>query len=303
MDLDIVPGTVLLDVELCDGERWDADQLPSNETHSWRVQLPKNQDTGNKSINDTVGSILAIFYKILRGLSVMSAEDFEKHFRNDWVPRTLQHAFFARRYCEEIDFFFPQGRYGAIGRDAAEHTISAKKWEPREPEELKWFGGIHPRFNEQGELSRIQKRYDVSLAGLRYTLPRLRKSPEFNEMVKRFQTDGWKDWHILAAVLNVVAGIRVTERCGPTAATREWAEAFTAEVFAPETETALEVLPHQIKSESVFFTMQANMTSTMSGNGLNPNSRTPNLEGEKRYLASRWRYFELDVPHQSILNQ
>jgi hypothetical protein len=163
VDLDIVPGTVLLDVEISDVSNWDAEQLPSNETHHWRIQLPRAQETGNESLDQTIPSILAIFYKILRGLSVMSVDDFERRLA-EWVPRTLGHAFFARRYCEEIDFFFPKGRYGAIGRDAAEQTISPERWKPKEPEELKWFGGVHPRFDEASELARIQKRYDVCFA-------------------------------------------------------------------------------------------------------------------------------------------
>jgi len=47
--------------------------------------------------------------------------------------------------------------------------------------------------------------------------------------------------------------------------------------------------------------MLATMQSTMIGNGLTPTSRTPNLEGEKRYMAARWRYFELDVPHPTLV--
>jgi hypothetical protein len=303
MDLDIVPGTVLLDVEITDGSHWGAEQLPSNEAHHWRVQIPKNQKTGNDSFDQALPSILAVFYKVLRGLSVMSANDFGNRFQTEWVPRTLQHAFFARRYCEEIDFFFPKGRYEAIGRDDAEHKIASEEWKPREPEELKWFGSLHPQFDEAEELERIQKRYDVCFAGLRFTLRKLRQSDSFREMVLKFRKQGWKDWHILAAVLNVVAGIRVAHRFGTAMPSREWEEAFKTEVFTPENETAFEILPDQIKADSVFITMQANMTSTMSGNGLTPSSRTPNLSGEKKYMAERWRYFDLDVPHESLFNE
>jgi len=303
MDLDIVPGTVLLDVETTDESRWNAEQLPSNEAHHWRVQIPKVQKTGNESLDQTMPSILAAFYRILRGLSVMSADDFQKRFQTEWVPRTLQHAFFARRYCEEIDCFFPRGRYEAIGRHPAEHPIPPEKWKPRESEELKWFGSVHPRFNEAEELKRIQKRYDVCFAGLRYTLPKLRESNSFREVVLKFRDDGWKDWHILAAILNIVAGLRVARRLGPSVASREWAEAFQKEVFTPEIETAFEISLDEIKSDAVFFTMQANTRSTMAGNGLTPTSRTPNLRGEKKYMADRWRYFDLDVPHEPIVNE
>jgi hypothetical protein len=301
MDLDIVPGTVLLDVETSDESNWDAEQLPSNETHHWRVQLPKTQKTGNESLGKTVPSMLAVFYKILRGLSVMPADDFERRFRADWVPRTLGHAFFARRYCEEIEFFFPRGRYEAIGRDPAEHALSSEEWMPKEPEELKWFAGVHPRFDEADELVRIQKRYDVCFAGLRLTLPRLRESKEFVQMVEKFHAEGWKDWHILAGILNVVAGIRVDRRQDVRPPSPEWAKAVTDEIFTAETETSAKITANDIKPDAVYFTMLATMQSTMAGNGLTPSSRTPNLEGEKRYMAARWRYFELDVPHPALV--
>ena len=162
---------------------------------------------------------------------------------------------------------------------------------------------MHPRFNEAEELKRIQKRYDVCFAGLRYTLPKLRESNSFREVVLKFRDDGWKDWHILAAILNIVAGLRVARRLGPSVASREWAEAFQKEVFTPEIETAFEISLDEIKSDAVFFTMQANTRSTMAGNGLTPTSRTPNLRGEKKYMADRWRYFDLDVPHEPIVNE
>src|SRR5437868_7259134 len=104
-------------------------------------------------------------------------------------------------------------------------------------------------------------------------------------MIKKFRAEGWKDWHILAGILNVVAGIRVARRQGAMSPSPKWMEAIKDEVCTGETETSDEVSADDIKAEAVYFTMLATMQSTMIGSGLTPSSQTSNLEGEKRYMA------------------
>jgi hypothetical protein len=302
MDLDIVPGTVLLDIKMTDDLQWKASQVPSNEVHHWRVTLPKTQKSGNEAVDEVVSAMLPVFYEILRGLSVMSDEDFFQHVKDDWSPRTFQHAFFARRYSEQFECFVPRVRCNQITTNATEYQIPSEEWYPKECEELQWFGGLHPRFDEPEEISRVQRRYDVCAAGLRYTLPKFRSDPRFRKMIEKFRSEGWKDWHILSGILNVVTSIRVSRRLGADRPTNEWSTEFRNELFRPEEQNAAEVSADQVSEEAIRATILANIQSTMAGNGLAPSSITPNVEGVKRYMKERWRYFDLDVPHGDLLN-
>src|SRR5215208_3945343 len=45
--------------------------------------------------------------------------------------------------------------------------------------------------------------------GLKYTLPRLRQSTAFRDVVAALREQGWRDWHILMAVLNATANLRM----------------------------------------------------------------------------------------------
>lgn len=301
MDLDIVPGDVLLEVKLHDGSDIKASRLPSNEAYRWEIVLPRDEREGLEGINEKVASMMGAFYEILRGISVMPENDFASHLETDWIPKTYQHGFFARRYAELFKLCLPIERFGAIGREAAQQAPPSDDWQPTESRQLSWHGGLHPSFNEEEEIARVQKRYDVCAAGLRYSLPRLLSDSQFKTMIARFKRDGWKDWHILSGLLNVVAGIRVTRRRGE-ASGREWMEEFQAEIFTPDTPNAGEVRPEDIKSEALHFTMLANIASTMHGNGLTLSSPTPSVVGEKRYMSERWRYFDLDVPHPPLLD-
>ena len=303
-DLDIIPGTVQLDVKVVENGEWSMHQLPSNEVHHWEVIIPTSQTNAIQGLNEIIATMLGVFYQLLRGVSVMPDDEFDRGFKENWAPKSYRNAFFARRYSEVMKFLLPKIRYGAISRDAPDRRLDdTDPWQPKEVKGLHWVGGLHPRFNEAEEKKRVRKRYQVCAAGLRYTLPRLKAESEFRQLISKFRADGWKDWHILSSILNVVAAARVAEEMGTNEPSAEWRKRFHAAIFAPETKDSVPVPLSKITPESVKMTMIGSMQSTMVGNGLHPSSGTPNIVGERRYMAERWRYFDLDVPHKRLLDE
>src|ERR1700736_4940963 len=78
--------------------------------------------------------------------------------------------------------------------------LDVGKWEPKSAPELTWTNAVHPQFKEATELDRARRRYDVGLAGLCYTIPRVKDQPEFRATIQELRKRGWKDWHVLSAM-------------------------------------------------------------------------------------------------------
>ncbi len=233
-DLDIIPGTLLAEIELTDKTDVSAEPLPDNSVYHWRLLVPRAPLRGTEGVEEFRSQMLGCFVEILSSLSVMPDEQFTEVFRREIAPHLFNHDFFARRLPELLDFFSGRQRFGVIGRRDFGAPMDANAWEPPEIEALAWVKTTHPNFDEVTELQRVRRRYEVSLAGLRYTLPSVIQDPTFQSTIFGLRAEGWKDWHLLMAMLNAVANYRVNQRFDPADSQVQYAEAMTDEIFSPE---------------------------------------------------------------------
>jgi hypothetical protein len=67
-------------------------------------------------------------------------------------------------------------------------------------------------YDHAASLDAIEGRYEMLHPPVRLTLPRLASQPGFRELVTKLRTDGWKDWHLLTAVANIVVNKRAAHR-------------------------------------------------------------------------------------------
>jgi hypothetical protein len=230
----------------------------------------------------------------------MQDEQFSDLVEKEMAPRLLAQDFFARRFPELLDFFGCKQRFGLIGRVNFTSAIAAEGWRSMCPPALEWVNTTHPRFNESEELKRIERRYSVGLDGLQFSLPRVVNNPDFRKTVDVLRAEGWKDWHVLLAMLNAVANYRATLKLGANADIQEFQKAMNAEVFSAETDDRPEV-PVDIFTVSALkmFLLMA-ICSVLRAEGLELHQQTPNIDGLFKYAGARWRYFDLDVTHPGI---
>jgi hypothetical protein len=218
------------------------------------------------------------------------------------APRLLAQDFFARRFPELLDFFGCKQRFGLIGRVNFTSAIAAEGWHSKCPPVLEWVNTTHPCFNEAEELKRIERRYSVGLDGLRFTLPRVVNKPEFRKRVDILRTQGWKDWHLLLAMLNAAANYRATLKLGANADIQEFQKAMNAEVFSAETADRPEVPVDKFSVSALKMFLLMAICSALGAQGLELHQQTPNIDGLFKYAGARWRYFDLDVTHPRIFD-
>jgi hypothetical protein len=168
--------------------------------------------------------------------------------------------------------------------------------------ELTWTNSVHPQFEEAAELDRVRRRYDVGLAGLCHTIPRVKEQPEFRATIEELRRRGWKDWHVLSAMLNAAANYRACLRLGDNPPPEDLKEAIRKEIFSPETADRPLVPATVFGAEPLEFHLLSVSLSSLSIAGFEIHQRFPNRSGLVEYVRCRLRYFDLDVPHPDIFD-
>lgn len=299
-DLDTIPTTLLVEIELTDDAAVVAEPVPDNSICHWRLRVPREPLRGTDGVEAFQSHMLDCFVTIVRALSVMPDEQFIEVFRREVTPHLFANDFFARRLPELLDFFAGRERFGAVGRRECTTPIDAMSWEPHEVSALAWVKSPHPKFNEATELQRVIRRYKVSLAGLRYTIPRVMADPAFHITVASLRADGWKDWHLLMAMLNAVANYRVNLRFDALGDEKQYAEAMKDEMFSSEKPDCLPVPASHLTRELLRVNLLMALNSGLSSEGLRFHHPTPILDDLFAYARHRWRYFDLDVDHPDV---
>lgn len=299
-DLDVVPGELYVEVELTDDATVLIQRLPDNATYRWRLQAPRSIKLGRKGMDEVAGQLLGCVVRIIQAFSVMPEEKFCTRPILECGGRVFSYALFARRFPELIESFLPPPRFGGQLRESIRCSVSSQNWAHEPSADLRWLDSIHPDFDEKAELERIRTRYNVTLRGLKFTINRVRQNAQFRWVLARLRTKGWKDWHVLQAMLNLVANYRTNKKLGGFTRGVDWMKAFKAECFTEERSDSLPVPLESFSEQELEFATLTTVLSTMTHWGLEPPNGTPNLEGLREYLRCRWRYWELDVEHPPI---
>lgn len=158
-------------------------------------------------------------------------------------------------------------------------------------------------YDEQTELEDIAVRYDRVFACLPRTWPRLQQDVIFRNLTRRLRGEGWRDWHILQAVMNGVIGWRL-ERAGLNhdPETMRPADAAPARRFLEEGETADDppVPLAYFTPTRMEMLLDAGVFTFLKRKGAIFRARHYNHERAHRIVAQRYHYFELDVPHAPL---
>jgi hypothetical protein len=301
-DLDIVPGTVVAQIELTEDDCVSAEELPDNDLNAWHFRVPSTPLAGQMGVDSFRLQMSECFVRIIRSVSVMRSELFLETITREAAPRLFRNDFFARRFPELIDIFAGPQRFAFLGRTTFACPFDFDKWYPKCASELRWRNSLHPQFDENAELARVKRRYDVGVAGLRYTIARLKCQPEVCATIRELKNKGWKDWHVLSALLNGVANYRVRQQYGEIIPSEVFKKAIQKEILAPETEDRLPVPAEVFETEALEMNLMMVILSSLSLAGLEPHQRFPKRFDLMEYVRYRWRYFDLDVPHTDLFD-
>ncbi|MGC4829850.1 hypothetical protein [Micromonospora arida] len=161
-------------------------------------------------------------------------------------------------------------------------------------EHLGRLDGPGPVFRGETPAERAHGRYPIYEQILRITLPRLAQERRIRSVISELRNEGWKDWHILMAISNLVLNSRLRS-------SREDFDdpAVRARIsrFEPEQPSDEQIDLASVTVDSLRSHLMVSVGATADAYGLTP---APTMSPEEilGVLASRYSYWTDDAPHE-----
>ncbi|MBD2763514.1 hypothetical protein IEE92_13350 [Kocuria sp. cx-116] len=157
-------------------------------------------------------------------------------------------------------------------------------------------------YDAAASLQAIRNRYEQLLPPVRLTVRRLAHDDTFMAVAEELRAQGWKDWHLLTAVVNIVVNARAVA-CGinmTTSITQADITRFQALMGAEELPTDPETPVHKFSSDSMWFHLANAARSTAQAWGLEARINPIEPQAFLEVLGARFNYWSDDVEHEPI---
>ena len=143
----------------------------------------------------------------------------------------------------------------------------------------------------------IKNRYKNCVSSMWLTLKQIIPSKEFQNLKNLLRQKGWKDWHILLAIDNLVITYRMKIKGIHTL--EEYKE-YSKEFLKKEQENAVKVHLNEFTEEKMSEALNGSMLSTLKLLGFSFPLRSPDFQKIEDFLKEKYNYFNDDVAHDNI---
>ena len=298
-DLCLIQTRINVRIEKKRGDRSSAAEpivsLPSNNGREWIVRLEpvNNFDEANPEKN--AAELLAMLTTILREASLLPQADLLASLERAFA-RGLRHKLSPARPYDQLAAAFAEETQPENQRSQY-HT----PWDSRDGSfgahaELRWNDGRGPTYSKDTANRLLRTRYQNLASGLRITAEVLGSSEKFQDIVETLRARGWLDWHILTAIFNIVMNYRFPGNRFNMLSEEGYKEMMEA-AFRPESATDAPVPIGLFNLDSMDTNRQFSMLSLVKHWGLECHQETPDIPAIEQLLASRYGYWDEDVPH------
>ncbi|MGW5768781.1 hypothetical protein ACWEVY_06495 [Streptomyces longwoodensis] len=293
------PAHIHIDVQL-DARAPEPQQLPDNHVSRWRVYLaPWNEETDARD-GQYLPDLAAPLVAILMTESLLPQEQFMQKTRTAF-QRGLNHKLIAGRAYDELADLLPEDHYDRLSslRPTASEDVLSFRAAAHPALDMPHTHG--PGYDEASATDAVRRRYEA-LPIVRCTLKGLAASASFQATVLELRDEGWRDWHILNAVLNIVINHRLAlEMTADPAASPQEITRRAAMLQRPEAEEDPKPPDDAFTTAALKQALATSALSTLQTLGLTSHRRTPNFPALLELLGTRYAYWALDVPHEDIL--
>lgn len=298
-DLCLIPTAITVRIDVWQEQASDAqariEAQPSNDGREWVVRLAPIGVASNPDLEAVHADLLGALAVILREASLLPADDLFSAMDRGF-QRGLGNRLMTAVQLEQFVGTFAVGQGGEFDRRSVAMPWDAHGGTPSEHEELRWQDGPGPTYSRDTANELLNYRYRTLLRGIRITLARLLASREFSTLVARLRREGWLDWHILTAVMNIALNYRLASS-GPMPPSKERMEEALQRFSGPEDAKDVPIPLGAFTYERMNETRRVAMLSVANNWGLECHQRTPDMPAIERLLSARYGYWDDDVPH------
>lgn len=268
---------------------------PSNDGREWVIRLAAVNVSEDKDSTDFELELMEVLTVILRDASLLPEDDLSASLRRAF-ERGLTHKLSPGRPYDELAAAFAAKTESTIKRSRFKTPWDCQLGGFGEHDELRWQDGPGPTYSSNKAKQLLETRYKNLAKSLRFTVVMLASSDDFLSTVEAVRSEGWLDWHILAAVVNIVMNHRFPpdrfDRFSEVTQRKMVQEAFRA-----ESATAEPVPIGLFTCDAMNDNRQLAMLALLNHWGLECHQETPDIPAIERLLADRYGYWDEDVPH------
>ncbi len=269
--------------------------LPSNDGQEWLVRLTPVKTSGVVSPDRITTELLTMLTIILREASLLPESDFLASIERAF-ERGLGHKLSAGRPYDELAASFAADKEHEFQRTQYNTPWDCRGGSFVSHDELCWQDGPGPTYSLDTANELLENRYRTLAKGIRITVEMLKSSKDFRPTVMALRAYGWLDWHVLAAIANIVINYRV-QSAGLDWLSDATQKQMTQAISNPESATAAPVPITSFTAETLDIHRRFSMMSLLKIWGLECHQETPDMPAIERLLAARYAYWDDDVPH------
>jgi hypothetical protein len=294
-DLCLLKTKVQIYLEIGDSKKLEYHPLPSNKNRIWKVKLPRSGSHSPTNLGKTHMELFSAVSSILYEISLLPERDYFQVMDALFKKGLAERIFVAHPYEAVYGQFVRAEDFNQFARTMKQNPLSKINSPLFEHEELRWNDQPGPTYSRQEAEQLLHNRYVNVLPSIRYTLPRLRKSPVFKKTVESLRKKGWLDWHILSAV----SAATINERLNQIAKNENDPKKVNEISMTLNKEKAKwKPVPLDIFHEgTLLFCLHTSLLSTLKVLGLECHQMTPDFDAIDNFLRYRYNYWSDDVPH------
>ncbi|KAA9349734.1 hypothetical protein [Larkinella humicola] len=288
-ELYLLRSTIYIDFDIRDDISMPEQYtFSSNEEIHWRVNFPAQPSEDLLHNSQVFYSALVI--SILQEISLLPIDELmaiihTKFDEQGLVGRLL----FVATYQVLYEEFVSKIEFNESARQHFDDGMQFSQLESRSNPKLPWNETVAPKYDQSVALQAIQNRMSF-MYPYEVTLPKLKQSSSFKQVVQVLRDKGWLDWQIAVAIGNIIVNYKIQKTSPIYDPAVMKARAFDF-YRKPEKEWYIPIPELILTAEKIEMILKTSTTlSVLQSFGLESHSDTPNVEAILELLAKRFNY-------------
>jgi len=299
VDLCLLKSDVVIEIDLHDALP-KAEPENENKERRWKVLLPTKSEQEKLNIDDFSTYVLATTIHILSDASLLSDEKvmnaLEDHFKEGLSIKVFVGNAYTKLYYE---FYSEEDFTMRIEKNFSERE---KPFATKSHSDLEWISYPRTDYTDEEARDLLTKRYARGVVPIRLTLKRLAADKGFMAIVRKLRQEGWKDWHLITAISQIVLNARVHSIVGDAQFNPLLMTNLFQELSTKEESKSDPIIPTSfLTEEAMRNAVSLSQASTLAGHGLQIKQHTPNFHAIDEFMRARYNYWNEDIEHLPIL--
>lgn len=301
LDLYLLKTKVSIHLSVDQNKKYDISPVPSNKFREWKVNFPYYEKLTKSNFDDIqtlcITSITEIFFEV----SLKPYDNLMKLLEQSFKDGLSLKVFIAQPFEILFRKFISLESFNDIPRAKYEPPVSPNRFAFEPHPLLSWKHELAETYSVEKTKEFLINRYKYIPQSIKYTLPHLLLSSEFQETVSTLRLKGWKDWHILNSVAAITINYRMQRIPSVKNNPENMRKYMYEQMFKTELEDAEKAPQSYYSLKSIIQQHNNNMLSTLKALGLECRQMTPDFDAINEFLKYRFNYWEDDITHENLL--